>query len=72
MTQKYPPQVVLYESDVHKDETLVNRLLKKLRVINEVAEESDVRKGKNPKESEKAFTVAKNINLTIINKTLLD
>ena len=57
-------KVVLYESDVHKDETLVNRLLKKLRVINEVAEESDVRKGKNPKESEKAFTVAKNINLT--------
>ena len=56
--------VVLYESDVHKNETLVNRLLEKLREINEVAEESDVRKGKNPKESEKAFTVAKDRNLT--------
>ena len=57
-------EVVLYESDIHKNKTLVNLLVNKLKGINEVAEESDVRKGKNPKESEKAFTVAKDKNLT--------
>ena len=57
-------EAVLYESDIHKNETLVNLLLKKLRGINKVAEESDVRKDKNPKESEKASTVKKGRNLT--------
>jgi hypothetical protein len=57
-------EAVLYESDIHKNETLVKRLLNKLRGINEVAEESDVRKDKNPKESEKASTVKKGRNLT--------
>ena len=57
-------EVVLYESNVHNNETLVNRLLNQLGGTNEVAEESDVRKGKNPKESEKAFTAGKDKNLT--------
>ena len=57
-------EAVLYESDIHKNKTLVNRLLNKLNGKLEVAEEFDVRKGKNLNESEKEFTVAKGRNLT--------
>lgn len=54
-------EAVLYESDIHKDKTLVNQLFKKLngKPVTKGAEEFNVRKGKNLKESEKGFTVAK-------------